>query len=382
MKQALPSSLIAAGVMISIVAVWILSGLFSSNAKPAIAPSDMAAVGTSFAVPRVRTRVITAEERMVHLTVNGRTQAHRTVVVKAETAGQVAEVLVKKGEQVAAGQVMVRLKEEERPARLAEARALVRRRAVEHEAAKALEQKAFASRIRLAEAEAELDAARAQLVRIQIDLDRTALRAPFAGLVETRPVEVGDFVPIGGTIATVVDLEPVVVVAEVTERDVAAITPGMPAEAVLISGERLAGTVSYVATVATPVTRTFPVEVTIANSPGTVPAGLTAEAHLPLRQRLLYAVPPSTLTLDETGRVGIKTVTESDLVTFHPVTIVDSGSDGMLWVVSLSLPPIARLITVGQEFVRIGQKVEAVPEAPLVDGTTVPSGPAVSGTAS
>ncbi|KAF0139726.1 MAG: RND family efflux transporter MFP subunit [Rhodospirillaceae bacterium] len=154
MKQALPSSLIAAGVMISIVAVWILSGLFSSNAKPAIAPSDMAAVGTSFAVPRVRTRVITAEERMVHLTVNGRTQAHRTVVVKAETAGQVAEVLVKKGEQVAAGQVMVRLKEEERPARLAEARALVRRRAVEHEAAKALEQKAFASRIRLAEAEA------------------------------------------------------------------------------------------------------------------------------------------------------------------------------------------------------------------------------------
>ncbi|KAF0139724.1 MAG: RND family efflux transporter MFP subunit [Rhodospirillaceae bacterium] len=113
-----------------------------------------------------------------------------------------------------------------------------------------------------------------------------------------------------------------------------------------------------------------------------MPAGLTAEAHLPLRQRLLYAVPPSTLTLDETGRVGIKTVTESDLVTFHPVTIVDSGSDGMLWVVSLSLPPIARLITVGQEFVRIGQKVEAVPEAPLVDGTTVPSGPAVSGTAS
>lgn len=374
MKRTVPSSLVAAGAILSLIALWVLSGLIGGNAKPATLPARIAKgkAETPLPIQRVRVRAIAAQKQVARLTVSGQTRPARTVVVKAETSGQVAEVLVEKGERVAADQVMVRLKEGERLARLAEAHALVHRREVEYEAAKALEQKAFASRIRLAESRAELDAARAQLAHIQGDLDRTRLRAPFAGIIESRPVEVGDFVSVGGAVARVVDLDPVVVIAEVTEREVAAITLGTVAEAVLSTGQRLSGTVSYVATVATPATRTFPVEVSITNSAGTVPAGLTAELHLLLQRRSLHAIPPSALTLDEAGRVGIKTVTGSDVVTFSPVSIIASGADGLLWVADPGLPHVFRLITVGQEFVKVGQTVEAMPEAvPETSGVTL-----------
>lgn len=358
------SSLTIAWVMTGVIIFWVLSGLITRDKTDSIAPPS-GKVTTKMQVPsvqRVRVRSLTAEERVAHLTVKGKTRPARTVTIRAETSGQVTEILVDKGKKVAANQVIARLREEERPAQLAEARTLVYRRELEHEAAKVLAQKAFTSRIRLAETQAELDAARAQLACIQIDLDRIHLRAPFAGVVESRFVEVGDVVLVGSTIATVVDLDPVVITAELTERDTAVITIGTEAEVILINGQRLSGVVSYIATVATATTRTFPIEVSVANALGIIPAGLTAELHLSLPRRYLHAIPPSALTLDEEGRIGIKTVTESSLVDFCPVSIVDSDSKGMLWVNGPNLPSFIYLITIGQEFVKIGQRVEAVPE--------------------
>ncbi len=369
-------SLSMAAIILGLIAVWILSGLVSSNVGPVTQTSD----GEKRTLPllqRVRVRTIVAETPVTALTVSGHTKANRIVVVKAATAGQVAEVFVKKGQLVTTDQVIVRLKEEERPARLAEARALVHRREIEYEAAKALEQKAFASRVRLAEAGAALSTAKAQLAHVQVDLDRTRLYAPFSGIVESCPVTVGEFIPVGGTIATVVDFSRVVVGAEVTEKDVATITPGSEAEAVLSNGQRLSGTVSYISKVASKYVKTFPVEVSIANKAGTVRAGLTAELHLPRQRRSLHAIAPSALTFDRAGRVGIKAVIGSppDSVTFFPIEVITSTNNGTLWIAGseLCLPPVIHLITVGQEFVTVGQLVEAIPEttADSDDGATL-----------
>ena len=358
-------SLSMAVVMLGLIAVWILSGLVSGNVGPMSQPSNRETEKLQ-QIQLVRVRTIVAETPVTALTVSGQTKASRTVVVKTATAGQISEVLIKKGQLVATDQVIVLLKEEERPARLSEARALVHRREIEYEAAKSLEKKAFASRVRLAEAGAALSTAKAQLTHVQVDLDRTRLQAPFAGIVESCPVTVGEFVPVGGTIATVVDLSRVVVGAEVTEKDVAAITPGSEAEAVLSNGQRLSGTISYISKVATKYTKTFPVEVSITNKTGTVRSGLTAELHLPRQRRSLHAIPPSALTFDEAGRVGIKAVVgyTPDIVAFFPIEVVTSAQNGMLWIAGSEtcLPPVMDLITVGQELVVVGQFVKAISE--------------------
>ena len=360
----LPSIFMALSIL-GVIVIWILSGLVGGNVGPMTQPPNREQKTLPLG-HQVRVRTILAETPVTALTVSGQTKANRTVVVRAAITGEVAEVLVKKGQLVSTNQVIVRLKEEERPVRLAEARTLVHRREIEYEAAKALEQKAFASRVRLAEAESALSTARAQLAHVQVDLDHTRLLAPFAGIVETCPVTVGDFVPVGGTIATIVDFSKVVVGAEVTEREVAAITPGSEAEAVLSNGQRLSGNVSYISKIAMQSTNTFPIEVSITNKTNKVRAGLTAELHLPRQRRSLHAIPPSALTFDRAGRVGIKAVigVTPDIVTFFPVKVITSAHNGILWIAGseLCLPPIIHLITVGQEFVTVGQIVKIIPE--------------------
>jgi hypothetical protein len=72
-------------------------------------------------------------------------------------------------------------------------------------------------------------------------------------------------------------LDPVVALGEVSERDISHVTVGSEADVRLISGEIVSGTVRHVSLEATSGTRTFPIEIAIANPDRKIPAGMTAE---------------------------------------------------------------------------------------------------------
>jgi len=90
--------------------------------------------------------------------------------------------------------------------------------------------------------------------------------------------------------------------------------------------------------------------------------GVTAEVVLPGPEVLAHRVSPAVLSLSTAGTVGVKVVDDSQRVRFYPVQIVEQSADG-LWL--LGLPDEIVLITVGQEFVRDGQRVRTVEEATL-----------------
>ncbi len=77
---------------------------------------------------------------------------------------------------------------------------------------------------------------------------------------------------------------------------------------------------------------------------------------------MAHLVSPAILTLTDDGMVGVKTLEADSTVGFHPVRILESGMEGV-WVTGLA--PQVTLITVGQEFVSVGQKVRAVEEDSL-----------------
>ena len=68
---------------------------------------------------------------------------------------------------------------------------------------------------------------------------------------------------------------------------------------------------------------------------------------------------PSVLTLSDEGVVGIKSVGADGTVAFRPVTMIADTPDG-IWLGGL--PDEVTVITVGQEYVRAGQRVRPVPE--------------------
>ena len=352
------SYLIAGGVAVAVVG-WIYSGQFKAGELPA-SSSEMAMVQATEAIekkpehlPRVRTRMSVASEhpRIMHLF--GRTEVSRQVDVKAETAGRIVTLPVEKGATVEKGQVIARIAMDDRNARLTEAKALVNQFAIAHEAAQTLSQKQYRSKVKLAESAAQLEMAKAGLNSMNLDIARTVIRAPFNGVLQDQPMEVGDFVAVGHAVAGIVELDPVLIVGEVTERAVKLLQVGTPALAHTLNGQSMSGVVSYISKVAQASTRTFRVEVSVPNPGGEIPAGLTAQMSLNLGNARAHFITPAVLTLSSEGVLGVKILNENGVVEFHTGSIVEDTPEG-LWVEGL--PDQIELITVGQEFVLTGQK--------------------------
>ncbi|MBI4182562.1 MAG: efflux RND transporter periplasmic adaptor subunit [Proteobacteria bacterium] len=354
------SYLLAAGLALG-ATLWVASGivdldaLFGRSPAPAARPVPPPEPGP------VRVRVIDslAESRIETARVMGRTGASRSVTLRAETEGRIAALGAEKGARLEAGAAIAQIALEDREARLAEAKALIAQRQLEFEATRTLAERNYRSETSLAEARARLESANAARARIEVDIRNTTLRAPFAGVVESRGVELGDFVKVGDPVATLLDLDPILVVASLPEGRILHLRLGALASARLSTGEMVEGVVSYVAPSSEPTTRTYRVEIEAPNPGGRVPTGLTASLAIPLEPARVHRIPPSALSLGESGEVGVKVVDAGDRVRFLPVRVVANERDGV-WLAGL--PQRIRLLTVGHEYVAAGQKVEPVPE--------------------
>ena len=352
--------IIAAALGLAVVA-WMASGHRPAAETPGPAVrSDQ----NEAPLQQVQVRLQQAEAVYRDVTLYGRTAPARSVELKAETRGRVTAIGAERGEQVAAGEVLVRLDARDRDARLAEARATVYQREIEYEAQKPLLEQGYITEGQLAAGAANLERARAELRRAELDLQYMTIRAPFDGAVQDRMVEIGDYLDVGDPVATFVDDRTLIVTASIAEQDVAAVREAPTAEARLITGEQVEGRIRYIAPVAERSTRTFTIELELDNDDGRLPAGVTAELRVRAGQVLAHKMSPAVLTLNDEGVLGVKIVDAADEVVFHPAEIVKSSSDGV-WVAGL--PERASIITVGQGFVRAGERVAAVADQ-LDDG--------------
>ena len=305
-------------------------------------------------LPTVRIRSFTARAMVDEVVINGRTEAFRTVDIRAEIRGPVEQVLAERGLPVKAGDIILRIAVNDRLAALAKAQAKLVQRQIEYEAARQLGQKGFQSDIKVAEARAALDAARAAAVKAELDVSKTTISAPFDGILAEREAEIGSYLEAGNKTATLVDLDPIRLVGQVSERNIANVQVGVGGSARLLSGEEVEGRIAYVAPSADPATRTFRVEMTVPNHDMQIKDGLTARIRLPGKPRLAHLVPPSVLTLAEDGQVGMKLLDEANHVHFHPVRPLGETVGGV-WLDGL--PEHIRVIVVGQEFVTEAQAV-------------------------
>ena len=335
-----------------LVVLWLGSGfLFRSESR-----TDGAARGEDIMTVGVRT--FEAEPFGANLVIQGHTEAVRRVDLRAQTEGRVAALPVEKGQRVKKGDVVCMLAVDDRAAKLAEARALAAQRKLEFDAATELAAKGHRSPTQAAAAKAQYDAALALVSQMEVELSHTKIQAPFDGVMDQRPAEIGTYLQKGDTCATILDLDPYLVVGEISERMVAKITPGMAASARLVDGTELQGRIRYVATGGQAETRTFRVELEVPNPEQTLKDGMTAEIRIPTSENNAHRIPTSTLVLNDQGVMGVRVV-ENDVVRFVPVNIIGDDPSGA-WVSGLE--GRVNLITVGQQFVKEGQRVQAKPD--------------------
>lgn len=347
------------------IGAWLLSGqlgdsepvrhdtLADKNAQSAARQQDAEPT-------RVRARIINASPQVQHVVLRGKTENKRTVSVKAETAGRVIDRPVERGTAVEEGDLLCQISMEDRYASLTESREALNRARIEYQGSLKLKERGYQSDTAIAQSKAQLASAEANLKRSELDIQRTYVRAPFAGVVEDVASEVGDYVSPGSTCVTVVDLNPMLLVGRVAEKDVHLLKLDQPVTGIMSDGTSVVGPVSFIGAQSDPATRTYAVEIQVPNEAYELRSGLTTEIRIPVAEVMAQKISPALFALDDAGRIGVRTVNEQGAVEFHHVTIVRDEADGV-WVAGL--PEVATLITVGQELVVPGETVEVDFEA-------------------
>tara|TARA_B100000579_G_scaffold115561_1_gene92595 strand:+ start:76 stop:921 length:846 start_codon:yes stop_codon:yes gene_type:complete len=178
--------------------------------------------------------------------------------------------------------------------------------------------------------------------------------APFSGYLETLRVEEGDFLNTGSVCAALIDPDPMLVVADIAEKNIAQVQLGSKATAKLISGRYISGEVTFIASSADKNTRTFRVEISVDNKDRTIRDGVSAEIYIKGKEEPAHKISPAILSLNDQGKLGVRTVTADNKVEFKEINILEDTNSGM-WVSGLGQE--ARIITLGQEYVFQGQTV-------------------------
>lgn len=341
---------IIAIIITLLLVLWMASGLMQAQ----VIPNEKSE--HSVIVPKVKVATMHAKTISDTVALYGRTEPDRVTTLKAEISGKIAQVLAQRGAKVEKDQVIVKLEMNDLASQLTQAKALLVQRKIEHQGALKLSADGYQGKVQVSSAAANLAAVEAQIARLNIDIANTVIRAPFDGVLNTRYVEQGDYVQSGDDIAMIADLDPLIVRAHVSENNIGQLKVGQKAKIRLLNHENLAGEVRYIASVADDATNTFKIEIAIANNSTNLLAGLSSEVNIDLDEVPAIKVSPALLALDEQGNIGVKTVEDSH-VKFTPINIVKSEKDG-IWLSGLGEQ--TDIITLGQGFVRAGDKVEAI----------------------
>jgi len=340
---------------------WIATGLLEEEAAPLPqtiseknAQQRAQAEDRPLTTVRVTTSYAVEQDRLT--SVRGQTTNERSVVVQSQVGGLVQKRWVERGSVVGQGDVLCEISVEDRDANLKEAMAGLAQAKLDLDGAKQLAAKGLQSDAVIAGAEARMAAAEAVVQRRKLEKSRLKITAPFAGVVEDTHMEVGQFVTPGASCVTLVDLDPMLLIGEVSEQHLAGLKPGLPVTATLSNGDVVAGVLRFVAHVAAPGTRTYAIEALVANPDFSIASGMTAALSIAVEQVKVHQITPALLVLDDEGQSGVRGVTADQRVRFYPVELIAEGNEGV-WV--SGLPDVVDLIVVGQQTVVAGEQVDA-----------------------
>ncbi|MBI3886473.1 MAG: efflux RND transporter periplasmic adaptor subunit [Opitutae bacterium] len=253
------------------------------------------------------------------LSVVGSLAANESAQIRPEIAGQVRAVLFNEGDRVSQGQLLMQIDDQELRAQLAQSEARFRLAELNLKRSANLTESKSMSQAEADRFSSEHAGALAELAVLKVRLGKTAIKAPFDGVIGARTVSPGDYVTAQSPVTTIDDLSRMKIEFQVPERYVAKVRAGTPFVVQSQSsgrGENLAGEVYFVAAVIDRATRSSQVKGFLTTpAPGLKP-GMFANVDLVLEVRkgaltipegAILTTPGGTVVVAVKGSAGEKT---------------------------------------------------------------------------
>jgi RND family efflux transporter MFP subunit len=253
----------------------------------------------------VRTAEVVPSGGAGEVAVPGTVQARKRAALSARMAASVTELPYEEGQRVEAGAVVVRLADAAVRSALAAAEAGVAAAESDLDRTRKLVEEGIVARRELERMTAAASAARAELTAARDSLSYSTLRAPFAGRVAARRVNLGDVVNPGMPLIEIEGEDGLELLATVESWTAATLRPGTRVRA-LVDGQPgpLSATVTAIAPSGDPTTHRFELKADLPPAPG-LSAGLFARLLVPgiaMESRLTV---PATALFDRGGLTGL-----------------------------------------------------------------------------
>ena len=232
----------------------------------------------------------------------GQVEAIQSIELKPDVEGRLNEILVREGTIVAKGAPLFRIDDAELQAQVARAEA---ERDLAQQSLKRtrelLEQRA-SSQADLENAEATYRSSAASLDLLKVRLDRTTVRAPFAGVMGQRFVSVGDYVTTASRLASLQTVDPTRAVFQVPERYATSLEKDqrITFQVAALQGRQFVGRVDFVDPVVQLPGRTITVKALVSNPKGELRPGMFVEV------RLETAVRPNAVVIPEDAILALQ----------------------------------------------------------------------------
>ncbi len=305
----------------------------------------------------------------------GSVEAKTSSLVASEVEGKVVSLLAREGQTVRKGQTLVELRKDHLEIDLAAAEAELREAEARLKQAKhnlERSQELFDSQVlslgQLDDARYESDAWKgkteqlaADIARTNLNIERSSVRAPFAGVVVAERIDVGEWVGKGDAVLEMISLFELEVRVEVPESHFRNLNPGAIAtvDFEALPGYQVKGQVTSIIPRANPQARTFPIKIKITNEEGRIGAGMLASVSFPLGESYRATVIPKDALITRGDKRFVYLINGDDTV---EMVAVQTGTGVGEWIeIQGPVEPGTKVVTRGNERLRPGQKVEGKP---------------------
>ena len=355
-------------VVISVVvlgAVLVGASGYAMKRARTEAPAAAAATAPVAAAPRsleiAASDLVAIAPREVRSTLplTGQLRPANQSVVRAKVAGEIVEMRVKEGQAIQAGELLARIDPADYKARVDEkAGALeaskaqfeynekTRRNNEELMRKNFISKNAYDNFLNSASvSQAQVKTAEAQLVQARKALDDTLVKAPIAGVVSERAMQVGDKAAIDSKLISIVDLTRMEIEAAVPAADIPAVAIGQEVRFTVegFGDKAFTGSIARINPAAAAGSRSLIVYIEVANKEGLLKGGMFAKGGLTLDRRAsVLAVPVSALR-EEAGQAVVYRIEAGKLLRTPVKTGVRNAEEG--WIeITEGLPQGAQVV--------------------------------------
>lgn len=230
----------------------------------------------------VQTLKVAPKQLPDEVTIPGLIEPIEQARISAEAPGRISEVPVKKGDKVAAGQLLLKIDSRSAEAMVKQAEIQHREGTNELRRLTELKAKGAVSDSDFENAKKMTDLAAVALADARVRLSQCEMKSPIAGVVNDRTIELGEYASPGLPAFHIVNVESVKVVSNVPERDIPFVRGGVEMSFMVeaLPGRLFKGKVSFVAAAGSKQSNTFVTEIVTENQDQALKPGMIARVVL------------------------------------------------------------------------------------------------------